>query len=189
MFKTIDITGCEASYHLFAIRTIVLYPILLLSDFSDKFTALDLKSTDPAVIIFTAGLLGKAYGATLSHGNLDSNSIMLQETCNGDEKDHGLALIPLFHAFGAAVAGVAVLVALVLGVGEAAGPLGGDAGGEPAVEEALEAVLADGEELGAVVEGGAVQAARRHPAADAAAFIEDGHAPSGVLELVRGEEA
>jgi long-chain acyl-CoA synthetase len=73
------------------------------SDYSDKFTALDLQPNDPAVIIFTAGLLGKAYGATLSHSNLDSNSIMLQETCKGDHNDHGLALIPLFHAFGAAV--------------------------------------------------------------------------------------
>ncbi|HMK34992.1 MAG TPA: AMP-binding protein [Desulfomonilaceae bacterium] len=71
--------------------------------FSDQFTALDLQPNDPAVVIFTAGLLGRALGATLSHGNLDSNSNMLRDTCNGGPQDRGLALIPLFHAFGAAV--------------------------------------------------------------------------------------
>lgn len=72
-------------------------------DFSDKFTAVDLSPDDPAVVIFTAGLLGRALGATLSHRNLDSNSNMLGVTCGRGPESHGLALIPLFHAFGAAV--------------------------------------------------------------------------------------
>lgn len=70
---------------------------------SDRFQAVDVDPDHPAVIIFTAGLLGKALGATLSHRNLDSNSNMLGETCGGGPEHHGLALIPLFHAFGAAV--------------------------------------------------------------------------------------
>ena len=55
------------------------------------------------MVIFTAGLLGRALGATLSHHNLDSNSNMLRDTCKRGPESHGLALIPLFHSFGAAV--------------------------------------------------------------------------------------
>jgi len=73
------------------------------NDFSDQFTAADMQPDDPAVVIFTAGLLGRALGASLSHGNLDSNSIMLEQQCNGNHEHHGLAIIPMFHAFGAAV--------------------------------------------------------------------------------------
>jgi long-chain acyl-CoA synthetase len=72
-------------------------------DFSDRFSAVDVPPDHPAVVIFTAGLLGRALGATLSHRNLDSNSIMLREQCGRGPESHGLALIPLFHAFGAAV--------------------------------------------------------------------------------------
>ncbi len=72
-------------------------------DFSDKFTALELDPNHPAVVIFTAGLLGRALGATLSHNNLDTNANMLRDDCGGGPEHHGLALIPLFHAFGADV--------------------------------------------------------------------------------------
>lgn len=72
-------------------------------DFSDNYTALDLDPDHPAVVIFTAGLLGRALGATLSHKNLDSNSNMLRDDCGKGPEQHGLALIPMFHAFGAAV--------------------------------------------------------------------------------------
>lgn len=70
---------------------------------SPDFIALDVKPDDPAVIIFTAGLLGKALGATLSHNNLDTNSNLLRDVCKRGSESHGLALIPLFHAFGASV--------------------------------------------------------------------------------------
>lgn len=70
---------------------------------SPNFKALDCKPDDPAVIIFTAGLLGKALGATLSHKNLDTNSNLLRDVCRRGSESHGLALIPLFHAFGASV--------------------------------------------------------------------------------------
>lgn len=72
-------------------------------DFSDRCKAQDVEPYHPAVVIFTAGLLGRALGATLSHGNLLSNSIMLRDQCNGNWEHHGLALIPMFHAFGASV--------------------------------------------------------------------------------------
>ena len=70
---------------------------------SAKFTAVDVKADDPAVIIFTAGLLGKALGATLTHHNLDTNSNLLRDVCNRGPESRGLALIPLFHAFGCSV--------------------------------------------------------------------------------------
>jgi len=72
-------------------------------DFDGNFAAADMSSDDPAVIIFTAGLLGRALGATLSHRNLDTNSNLLRDVCRRGPESHGLALIPLFHAFGAAV--------------------------------------------------------------------------------------
>jgi len=72
-------------------------------DFSDRFEPVEVTAGDPAVIIFTAGLLGRALGATLSHHNLDTNSNLLRDVCKGGPEQHGLALIPLFHAFGASV--------------------------------------------------------------------------------------
>ncbi len=71
------------------------------TDFSDKFTSVNMDKNDPAVIIFTAGLLGKALGATLSHHNLDTNSDLLGDIAQVGPETRGLALIPLFHAFGA----------------------------------------------------------------------------------------
>ncbi|MDA8406325.1 MAG: AMP-binding protein [Deltaproteobacteria bacterium] len=72
-------------------------------DFPDDFPAVDLDENSPAVIIFTAGLLGRALGATLSHGNLDSNSDLLTDVCGRGPEARSLALIPLFHAFGTSV--------------------------------------------------------------------------------------
>ena len=71
------------------------------SNFPDDFEAVDLDENAPAVIIFTAGLLGRALGATLSHHNLDTNSNLLRDVCGRGPETHGLALIPAFHAFGA----------------------------------------------------------------------------------------
>jgi len=56
---------------------------------------------DPAVIIYTAGLTGVSLGAVLTHRNLLSQSNLLGDVYHCTEKDRSLALIPLFHAFGA----------------------------------------------------------------------------------------
>ena len=56
---------------------------------------------DPAVMIYTSGLTGKPLGAVLTHGNLSTQSVLLEEVCRGSEDDRGLCLIPLFHSFGA----------------------------------------------------------------------------------------
>ena len=75
----------------------------VLSDSSDSFAAADLKADDPATVIFTAGLLGRALGATLSHNNLDTQANLLRDVCGRGPETRSLALIPMFHAFGAAV--------------------------------------------------------------------------------------
>ena len=58
---------------------------------------------DPAVMIYTAGLTGKPLGAVLTHRNLSTQSVLLEEVLYGTPDDRGLCLIPLFHSFGATV--------------------------------------------------------------------------------------
>lgn len=69
---------------------------------------------DPAVIIYTAGLTGKPLGAVLTHQNLLSQSTLVRDLYQSTEKDRSLAVIPLFHSFGAAVN---MLAALRIGAG------------------------------------------------------------------------
>ena len=61
----------------------------------------EISNDDPAVIIYTAGLTGKPLGAVLTHGNLLSQSELLRSVYHATEKARGIAVIPLFHAFGA----------------------------------------------------------------------------------------
>ncbi|MCX5853049.1 MAG: AMP-binding protein [Deltaproteobacteria bacterium] len=56
---------------------------------------------DPAVIIYTAGLTGKSLGAVLTHRNLLTQANLLRDVYHCTEKSRSLALIPLFHSFGA----------------------------------------------------------------------------------------
>ena len=64
---------------------------------------------DPAVMIYTSGLMGYPLGAVLTHGNLLSQTTLLEELYDGTEKDCGLNIIPLFHSYGAATNMIAVL--------------------------------------------------------------------------------
>ena len=61
----------------------------------------EIESDDPAVMIYTAGLTGKPLGALLTHHNLLTQSELLRSIAHCSEKDIGLAVIPLFHSFGA----------------------------------------------------------------------------------------
>ncbi len=63
----------------------------------------DTTGDDPAVMIYTAGLTGKPLGAVLTHRNLSTQSVLLEEVLQGRSSDRGLCLIPLFHSFGATV--------------------------------------------------------------------------------------
>jgi long-chain acyl-CoA synthetase len=56
---------------------------------------------DPAVMVYTAGLTGKPLGAVLTHRNLCSQANVIQSVVRRTPDDIGLALIPLFHTFGA----------------------------------------------------------------------------------------
>jgi long-chain acyl-CoA synthetase len=69
----------------------------------------DITDEDPAVMIYTAGLTGRPLGAVLTNGNLLSQSDLLWSVYNATEKDRGLAVIPLFHAFGAVANMLAVI--------------------------------------------------------------------------------
>jgi long-chain acyl-CoA synthetase len=61
------------------------------------------RENDPAVMIYTAGLTGKPLGAVLTYNNLATQADLLRTICNGTKDDRSLAVIPLFHSFGAAV--------------------------------------------------------------------------------------
>jgi long-chain acyl-CoA synthetase len=61
----------------------------------------DIAHDDPAVIIYSSGLTGASLGAVLTHRNLLTQSTLLGNVYRCTEKDRSLALIPLFHAFGA----------------------------------------------------------------------------------------
>ncbi len=78
----------------------------LVSDTHSKFLS-DLSTkidpTDPAVMIYTAGLTGKPLGAVLTHKNLCAELNMIQPIFRRGADDVGLCLIPLFHSFGATV--------------------------------------------------------------------------------------
>lgn len=62
-----------------------------------------LSGNDPAVMIYTAGLTGKPLGAVLTYNNLATQADLLRIIFNGTKDDRSLAVIPLFHSFGAAV--------------------------------------------------------------------------------------
>jgi long-chain acyl-CoA synthetase len=66
-----------------------------------EFEASDAAESDPAVMIYTAGLTGKPLGAVLTHGNLISQSTLLKNLFGATQTDKALCLIPLFHSFGA----------------------------------------------------------------------------------------
>jgi long-chain acyl-CoA synthetase len=58
---------------------------------------------DTAVMIYTSGLTGKPLGAMLTHHNLLTQSDLIRAVCMGTEHYRSLAVIPLFHSFGAVV--------------------------------------------------------------------------------------
>jgi len=74
----------------------------------------EIAGDDPAVMIYTSGLTGKPLGAVLTHHNLLTQSTLVRDVYHTTEKDRSLAVIPLFHAFGAVVN---MLCALRIGAG------------------------------------------------------------------------
>jgi long-chain acyl-CoA synthetase len=55
---------------------------------------------DPAAILYTSGTTGKPKGATLTHGNIESNAWATVHHCGYRPEDRLLLFLPLFHVFG-----------------------------------------------------------------------------------------
>ncbi len=55
---------------------------------------------DPAVILYTSGTTGKPKGATLTHGNVVSNTWSAAHHCGYQHDDRLILFLPLFHVFG-----------------------------------------------------------------------------------------
>ena len=83
---------------------------------SAPFKPRDMQPQDPAVILYTSGTTGKQKGATLSHGNLVSNTCATVHTEGITPDDRLMLFLPLFHVFGqnailnSAFAGAATVV-------------------------------------------------------------------------------
>lgn len=60
----------------------------------------DMNPYAPAAIVYTSGTTGFPKGATLSHGNLVSNSYAQNRCCGMQVEDRLLLYVPLFHCFG-----------------------------------------------------------------------------------------
>ncbi len=73
----------------------------IIAEGSHKLEIPEMAGDDPAVMIYTAGLTGKPLGAVLTHHNLLTQSLLLRTICHMDDRNVGLAVIPLFHSFGA----------------------------------------------------------------------------------------
>ncbi len=67
---------------------------------SSTFPAREMEANEPAAILYTSGTTGRQKGATLSHGNLISNSHAAVHTEGMTPDDRLLLFLPLFHVFG-----------------------------------------------------------------------------------------
>jgi len=80
------------------------------ADFSGEFATVHRDAAQPAVIVYTSGTTGRSKGAVLSHGNLASSAIVLDEYWGFRQRreqggrDVLLHALPLFHVHGLFVA-------------------------------------------------------------------------------------
>ena len=59
-----------------------------------------LADSDLALLIYTSGTTGNPKGVMLTHANLDAMTSSFIEWFEMDDRDHGLLILPLFHANG-----------------------------------------------------------------------------------------
>jgi malonyl-CoA/methylmalonyl-CoA synthetase len=71
---------------------------------ADSFEPVQRQPQDLAAILYTSGTTGRSKGAMLSHGNLASNALVLQEAWRWQKDDVLLHTLPLFHIHGLFVA-------------------------------------------------------------------------------------
>lgn len=72
----------------------------LLADASPIGRAAEMRPSDPAVLLYTSGTTGFPKGATLSHGNVVSNTWATVHHAGYRPDDRLLLFLPLFHVFG-----------------------------------------------------------------------------------------
>jgi long-chain acyl-CoA synthetase len=72
----------------------------LMSKASSDRCLVAMESNDPALILYTSGTTGFPKGATLSHGNVVSNTWATVHHCGYRPEDRLLLCLPLFHVFG-----------------------------------------------------------------------------------------
>ena len=66
---------------------------------SDMAWSPEVERHDPAAILYTSGTTGRPKGATLSHGNVVSNTWSFVHLCGISSCDRVLVVLPLFHCF------------------------------------------------------------------------------------------
>lgn len=69
-----------------------------------KFDTVSCDTDDIAVILYTSGTTGRPKGAMITHGNLATNGVALQEAWNWQRSDVLLHALPVFHIHGLFVA-------------------------------------------------------------------------------------
>jgi long-chain acyl-CoA synthetase len=72
----------------------------LMAAAASESTIADMEPTDPAVLLYTSGTTGFPKGATLSHGNVVSNTWSVVHHAGYRSDDRLVLFLPLFHVFG-----------------------------------------------------------------------------------------
>jgi long-chain acyl-CoA synthetase len=73
----------------------------LMKTYPPSFDMVQTKPDDTAVILYTSGTTGQPKGAELTHFNMFSNAMVSADrVVQAESDDVGLAVLPLFHAFG-----------------------------------------------------------------------------------------
>ena len=62
--------------------------------------AINIRNSDPCVILYTSGTTGRPKGALLSHSNLVSNAEAFTAVTESGPDDKALSVLPMFHSFG-----------------------------------------------------------------------------------------
>jgi len=65
-----------------------------------SFTTIHRENSDLAAILYTSGTTGRSKGAMLSHGNLASNALTLEEYWHFTDKDVLIHALPIYHTHG-----------------------------------------------------------------------------------------